>query len=147
MKLLLKLWIYFKLFYLYLLYWFVGITQEDFNLSKAIYLADLGFFDSAIKYYEKALSDSKSPLIYASIGWCYMTKGDFNLAEEYYSKAFNKSKGNYYKLGYAISLFHNNNVDKSLLLYQELQNNQDKFSEIEKEYFIILGDLLTKDVV
>ena len=142
MDLLYKFLIHTKMIYLYLLYWLVGITQEDFYISKANYLIDLGLFDSAIKYYEKALSESKDPLIYACLGFCYLQKGKYNLAVENYRIAYKKNKLPNTKIGLAIAELNNSNKEESIILYQDLEKDYHKFNERDKEYFSELKNLL-----
>ena len=137
-----KFLIVIKLFFLYLLYWFVGLTPEDFYIRKATYLSDLNFNHSAIKYLEKALSDSKNPFIYALLGYCYLQEDKNELAVENYKIAYNKLKNASMKIGLAVAEFHNNNRDESLRLYSELINYQDKLTELDKHNFERLKELL-----
>ena len=65
-------------------YWFVGLTEEDFYIRKADYFADLGMFNSAIKYYKKAIEESEMYYLYACIGWCYRNIDNDELALENY---------------------------------------------------------------
>ena len=75
-----KVLISIKFFYLYLSYWFVGLAEEDFYISKGEYFADLGKYYSAIKCYKKALEESDMSFLYASIGWCYTNIEEDTLA-------------------------------------------------------------------
>jgi tetratricopeptide (TPR) repeat protein len=130
-----------KMIYLYLLYFLVGLSQEDFYVSKANYFADLGYYNSAIKYYKKALSIIKMPTIYSMIGWCYLQQDIFEQASEYYSKAYEKLKTPLIVIGYAISEFELGNYNMSENLCKELN---DQSSNLPKQVLVSLEELQEK---
>ncbi|HYV20997.1 MAG TPA: hypothetical protein VFC25_18435 [Verrucomicrobiae bacterium] len=72
MGLLTKPWAAIKLLVLYLEYWIVGLGEEWFHVSKGNLLFDLERYSAAAGAYSRALQESKSPLLQARLGWCYM---------------------------------------------------------------------------
>jgi tetratricopeptide (TPR) repeat protein len=70
-----RAWSTLKLFYLYLQYFLVGLDEEGFQVTKGNYLVELGLYPAAAKAYQRALKETQSPYVHASLGFCYLSIG------------------------------------------------------------------------
>jgi tetratricopeptide (TPR) repeat protein len=70
-----RTWAVVRLIVLYLECWIVGLDEEGFQVAKGNCLADLRLYSAAAHAYSRALRGSKSPLIHAQLGWCYLNAG------------------------------------------------------------------------
>ena len=111
---------YLKIFYLYLTYWLVGLTEEGFQYKKAWYLTEIGNYHAAIYALKKSVNNLKAGYVYGLLGWCYIQLEDFENALEYYSKAYAKDQSPTILLGLAVSECHAGSLEKSKSFYQQL---------------------------
>ncbi len=124
-----KVWIAIKFLYSYIAYWFVGLAQEDFYISKGEYFADLGKYHSAIKCYKKALEESEMSFLYALIGWCYMNIEEDTLALENYRKAYEKIKKHYVTIPIAYLEMENGNRDECKEVFSNIRETIEELPE------------------
>ncbi len=115
-------WTTLKFIYLYLAYWFAGLEEEDFYVTKSDYFADLGKYHSAIKAYRHALKESEMAFIYANIGWCYTQIDEDETAFQNYRKAFEKIKKLYVILPLAHLEMELGNTGKCREAFQHIGN-------------------------
>ena len=119
-----RIWSLIKLIYLYLLYWIVGLTEEEFHLPKANYCADIGWYHEAIKAYNKALNESNNPLIHAALGWCYAEVRMNEKAVEHYRIAYLKKSTPEIAIGLAYVEYSIGNIAEFQNVYQYLNNSK-----------------------
>lgn len=114
-----RIWSIFKLGYLYLCYWVVGLEEEEFYIPKANYCADIGWYNVAIRTYEKALNESTDPMIHAALGWCYSEIRYDEKALEHYRIAYSKKASP--ELG--VSLAYAEYAVGNLIEFQEIYSD------------------------
>jgi tetratricopeptide (TPR) repeat protein len=68
-------WGFLKLAYLYLQYLMVGLEEENFQVAKGNYLMELQHYAAAARAFQRALRDTQSPYVHASLGYCYLNLG------------------------------------------------------------------------
>jgi tetratricopeptide (TPR) repeat protein len=117
------IWSIAKLAYWYIVYILVGLTEDHFQIVKANIFLDLGWYERAIKNYEKALKETKDQRIYAMLGYCYTQTRNFDSAVENFCKITTRNiyPEDYY--GYAVAEFHRGNIEKSRELLQEYRSS------------------------
>ncbi len=71
-----------KLVYLHLLYFFVGLEEDSFQISKAEHLFALGKYSAAAKAYQRALEGTKSSYVYGWLGYCFLNLQQYEKAAE-----------------------------------------------------------------
>ena len=126
MKTLKHIWSIFKLFYIHLCYFFVGLDEEYFHIERANYFADLGWYKYAIGNYKKALKESKDPGIESALGYCYMMVGDYDKSVNYYREAYEKSKHPDIALGLACAELNKGNIGEGQKVLQILSEKQNE---------------------
>ena len=139
-----SIWISLKFIYLYIAYWFVGLSEEDFYITKGNYFADLEKYYSAITCYEKALRESEMYSLYASIGWCYTAIDNDTKALEYYRKAYEKIKSHYITVPLASLEMEFGNLDKCKDVFEKIQENRDELPEESQKLYDEVKDYLSK---
>ena len=140
-----KVLISFKLLYLYLLYWFVGLTQEDFYITKGGYFADLGNYYSAIKCYEKSIKDTENYFVYSLIGWCYFTVEDDDNAIKYYRKAYKKIKSHYVTIILSFLEMEMGNIDECEDVFKHIKEKKEDLHEESMKLYNQVADYLKKN--
>ncbi len=138
------IWITIKFIYLYIAYWFAGLTQEDFYITKGNYFADLEKYYSAIDCYKKALKESEMYSLYASIGWCYTAIVDDAKALEYYRKAYEKIKRHYVTVTLASLEMECGNSEKCQEVFKNIKEKKDELPEESLKIYDQVKDYLDK---
>ncbi len=123
------IWISIKLIYLYIAYWLVGLSEEDFYITKGNYFADLEKYYSAIICFKKALKESEMYTLYASIGWCHAAIDNDAKAIEYYRKAYEKIKRHYVTVTLASLEMECGNIDQCKEVFKNIKENRDELPE------------------
>ncbi len=136
------IWISIKFIYLYLAYWLVGLTEDDFYITKGHYFAELGKYYSAIKSYEKALKEEETPSLYASIGWCYATVEENLKALEYYRKAYRRIKRHYVTIPLATLEMECGNVEQCKEVFKNIKEKRDALPEESIKFYDQVKDYL-----
>ena len=113
--------VYFKIFYLYLAYIFVGLEEEHFHYKKALYLTELGFYFSAIKALRMAEREIKTSYVWGLLGWCYANVEDFEKSLHYYNLAYKTDRSESVLLGLAVSECHAGSTEKSMMYLEQLK--------------------------
>ena len=85
-----RLWTFVRLVYLYGLYLLVGLDEGWFQIMKGHYLVELGLFPAAARAYQKALRETKTPSVRASLGYAYLCAGLPDRAVEALREAYSK---------------------------------------------------------
>ena len=86
-----RAWCTLKLVYLYLQYWLVGLDETGFQVTKGNHLLDLGLYPAAAKAYQRALKETQSAYVHASLGFCYLNIGLFDKAVSSLRSAYSKN--------------------------------------------------------
>lgn len=136
------IWISIKFIYLYLAYWLVGLTEEDFYITKGNYFADLGKYYSAIKSYKKALKEEEMPSLYASIAWCYATVEENSKALEYYRKAHMRIKRHYVTVPLSTLEMECGNIDQCKEVFKSTKEQRDELPEESKIFYDQIKDYI-----
>ena len=93
----------FKLAYLYLLYWTVGLDEDWFQISKGNHLFDLGSFPTAAKAYQRALAGTQSASLHGRLGYCHLNQGLYDKALASFRMALEKKDDPVHQIGLAWS--------------------------------------------
>lgn len=117
-----------KLVYLYLQYWIVGLDEEGFQITKGNYLLDLGLYPAAAKAYKRALQDSRSPYVHASLGYCYLNMGMPDRAVQSLRTAYAKTPRADFGLSLAHSLLEAGETKESERLLALLKGGADSYT-------------------
>jgi tetratricopeptide (TPR) repeat protein len=120
MNVLRKSWRILKMISSYFLFWPI---PENLYIMKGNYFFDLGWYDRAIKNYEKASRDSTSPRLHARLGYCYAKTGNAKKAVEYYRKTHHRTNDHGITVGLAFSEYDAGNMDESEAIIQELRRS------------------------
>ena len=131
-----------KFMYLYLAYWFVGLTEEDFYISKGNYFADLGKYYSAINSYKKALKEDELFSLYAMIGWCYAALEDNELALKNYRKAYERIKRHDIAVTLARLEMEHGDVNQCRKIFENLIEGRDELPEESKKVYDEIQEFL-----
>jgi tetratricopeptide (TPR) repeat protein len=123
-RLLKRIWIVAKLLYLHMAYFFVGMTEEQFHITKGNYFLDLHWFHRAIPNYQKALRETPDPMIHLTLGFCLMQIGKFHDSVKHYRIAYAKLNKSDVALGLAISEYETGNIDRCRELVQQLEGKE-----------------------
>ncbi|WP_297765939.1 hypothetical protein [uncultured Muriicola sp.] len=136
-----RIWNIIKLVYLYILYWVVGLDEEDFFIPKANYCAEIGWFKAAIESYTKALHETDDPRIRAAIGWCYAELGVNEKSVENYRIAYEKNNSPEIAIGLAFAEYSVGNLTEFRNIYKKLKSSElevaSEFKEQLKELHCI----------
>jgi len=124
-----------KFIYLYIAYWLVGLTEEDFYIKKGDYFADLGLYHSAIKYYQKAIKESEMYFLYALIGWCYLNIENDELALDNYRKAYEKIKKQYVTVPLASLEMKIGNKEHCEEVFKNIREERSELPEESLEHY------------
>ena len=119
-----RIWNITKLVYLYILYWTVGIDDEEFFILKANYCVEIGWFKAAIQSYTKALNETDDPRILSSIGWCYAELGMNEKSAENYRLAFEKNNAPEFAIGLAFAEYGVGNLTEFIKIYEKIKNTK-----------------------
>lgn len=136
------IWVLLKFIYLYIGYWFVGLTEEDFYITKGNYFADLEKFHSAISAYKKALEESEMSSIYAAIGWCYICIDEEARALEYYRKAYERIKSFHVSIPLAFLEMENRNFEECKKVFINMKETRDELPDESLELYDQVKDYL-----
>ncbi|WP_185906587.1 hypothetical protein [Teredinibacter haidensis] len=112
---------YFKIFYLHLTYYFVGLEEEGFYYQKAMYLTELGHYFPAITALKKAEKNLKTSYVWGLLGWCYANVEVFEKSLYYYKLAYKTDKSESVLLGLAVSECHAGSPEKSRAYLEQLK--------------------------
>lgn len=120
-----RAWGTLKLVYLYLQYWFLGLDEEGYQVTKGNYLLDLGLYPAAAKAYRRALKETESPFVHASLGFCYLNIGLFDKAVQSLKIAYSKKPRTDFGVSLAQALLEAGEHDESARLYAALKQSAD----------------------
>lgn len=123
-----RAWNTLKLVYLYLQYWVVGLDEEAFQITKGNYLLALGMFPAAARAYKRALQDSRSPYVHASLGCCYLNMGMPDKAVQSLRTAYTTTPRADFGVSLAHALLEAGEDDESARLYSLLRQSSDSYS-------------------
>lgn len=137
-----RLWSFFKLIYLYLSYWLVGLEEEEFYIPKANYCSDIGWYNTAIENYKKALNESKDPAIHSALGWCYAETGNTEKSVEHYRMAFRRKGSPEIALGLAYAEYNVGNISEFKKLCHYLEDHKPDYRSELKDQLKKLKELL-----
>jgi len=112
-----------KLAYLYVVYWLVGLDEEGFQIAKGHYLFELGRYSGAAEAYRRALADTQTPSIYASLGYCYLNLGLYGKAVELLEKALASKPDPVFETGLAWSLLRLGDASKCRAVVTRLRGS------------------------
>ena len=118
---------------MYILYWIVGLDDEDFYLPKANYCAEIGWFKAAIRSYRKALHERNDPRIRAAIGWCYAELGMNEKSVKNYRIAYEKDNSPELAIGLAFAEYSVGNLAEFRNIYKKLKSPELKVASEYKE--------------
>ncbi len=139
-----KIIILLKLLYLYLLYWFVGLDEGWFYITKGNYLYDLEYFPAAAKAFKKALKETESPYVYSSLGYCYLNCGITDKALKYLNIAYSKKSTPEFAVGLVYAEYENGNFQKSKELYESLKEQSKGASSEFQESLEYIEEMFSK---
>ena len=133
-----KIWTNLKIIYLYVLYWCVGLEEEEFYIKKADYYIDLNKYHRAIRSYERALKYSNHPYIHSKLSYCYTQTGKYKNTAEYFRKVFNDIDNPKTALRLAREELESGNIDRSTDLIKKLKSMESTLTSSEKEKLMFL---------
>jgi tetratricopeptide (TPR) repeat protein len=129
---------------LYIAYWLAGLEEEDFNITKGNYFADLEKYYSAIKCFKKALNESEMYSLYASIGWCYTAIDNDAEALKNYRKAYEKIKRHYVTVPLASLEMESGNIDNCKEVFENIKEERDELPEESQRLYDEVNEYLNK---
>jgi tetratricopeptide (TPR) repeat protein len=138
------IWSILKLGYLYLCYWLVGLEEEEFYIPKANYCADIGWYNVAIRTYEKALNESSDPMIHAALGWCYSEIRNDEKALEHYRIAYSKKASPEFGVGLAFAEYTVGNLNEFQKIYSGIKDLEEDLSPELKTELVKLSSIKSK---
>ena len=128
-----RAWTILKLVYLYLQYFLLGLLEEGFQIQKAGYLCDLGLFAAAAKAYQKALRETQSPFVQASLGYCYLCLDLPEKAVEYLGRAYERRPIPNVGATLLQALRANGDTSRARELSEKLKRSREKLSPEARE--------------
>lgn len=135
---------YSKLVFLYLVYWLVGLDEEEFYVMKGNYLFDGELYAAAAKAYQRALRDTQSPYVTASLGYCYLNLGLHAKAVEHLRRAYSRRTTPEFGTALARALFEAGDLEESRHLHAVLIQSADSYSAELREELMGLGVALAE---
>lgn len=116
-----KLWIMFKLTYLHLCYFLVGLDDDYYYIMKGDYLKEIHCLNGAIRSYQKALRDSKDARVHLSLASCLLHSRRFHEAVDHFQIAYNEFNDPNVALGLAIVEYEMGNLERCHQLVQQVE--------------------------
>ena len=125
-----------KLFYLYLIYWFVGLDEEGFQIGKGAYLIEMKMYPAAAKAYQRALKETDSVYVHSALGYCYLCMGIFDKAINVLNAAYKRKPSLDMAIWLAYAHHHSGNekeCEEFYLIFKESNapKSQDVLEEIQ----------------
>jgi len=123
----------FKIIYITLGYYLVGLGDDEYYYSKGNFWAEVGNYQRAIKNYKKVLQERDDSDVEALIGWCYAAIGMSGLALKHYRNAYEKDKQPKIAIGLASCEFTSGNLEESKRVLSRLKESGLKLDAIDLE--------------
>ena len=123
----------FKISYFTLIYWGVGLTEEEYHIRKAHYWINLENHRRAIRNYQKALKASEDSYVRATMAWCYGEIGMTEACLEHYRRSYDRYQRPSVALRLAYAELNMDNHEESENLLSYVKDNKDKLDTADTE--------------
>ncbi|MHB8138052.1 MAG: tetratricopeptide repeat protein [Smithellaceae bacterium] len=127
-----------KLFYLYLIYWFVGLDEEGFQIGKGAYLIEMKMYPAAAKAYQRALKETDSVYVHSALGYCYLCMDIYDKAINTLNLVYKRKPTLDVAIWLAYAHHHSGNTEECAKFYRVLkESNAPKSQEVLEEIHTI----------